>query len=50
MMIEDVIKKINIATGIYAILVLDGIHHHESQWTDRLVLVDISFRTSIWNT
>ena len=33
-----------------AILVLDGIHHHESQWTDRLILVDISFRTSIWNT
>ena len=36
MMIEDVIKKSISATGIYAILVLDDINNHESQWTDRI--------------
>ena len=31
-------------------LVLDDRNNYESQWTNRLVLVDISCRTSVWNT
>ncbi len=50
MTIEDVIKKSILATGIYGILVLDDKNNYESQWSDRLVLVGIYFRTSIWNT
>ncbi len=44
-------KKMTIEdAGIYGILVLDDKNNYESQWTDRLVLVDIYCRTSIWNT
>ena len=50
MTIEDVIKKINSAAGIYGILVLDDKNNNESQWSDRLVLVDIYCRIAIWNT
>ncbi len=50
MMIEDVIKKSILPLAFILFWFLDRIHYHESQWKDRLVLVDISFRTSIWNT
>lgn len=50
MTIGDVIKKINSATGIYGILVLDDKNNYEGQWADGLVLVGIYCRTSIWNT
>lgn len=43
-------KKINSATGIYGILVLDDKNNYEGQWADGLVLVGIYCRTSIWNT
>ena len=49
MTIEDVIK-INSATDIYGILVLDDKNNYESQRTDGLVLVDIYCRITIWNT
>lgn len=47
MTIDDVIKKINSAAGIYGILVLDDKNNYESQWSDRLVLVDIYCRITI---
>lgn len=34
----------------YGFLVLGDRNYYESQWTNRLVLVDFSCRTSIWNT
>ena len=42
--------KMNSAAGIYGILVLDDKNNYESQWSDRLVLVDIYCRIAIWNT
>ena len=49
MMIEDVIKKSILPLEFMLFWFWMISHHHESQWTDRLILVDISFRTSIWN-
>ena len=42
--------RLDSATGIYGILVLDDKNNYESQWSDRLVLVDIYCRITIWNT
>ena len=42
--------SINSAAGIYGILVLDDKNNYESQRSDRLVLVDIYCRITIWNT
>ena len=35
---------------LHGILVLDDRNNYESQWTNRLVLVDYFCRTSVWNT
>ncbi|MEQ2580162.1 hypothetical protein [Hominiventricola aquisgranensis] len=47
---EGIRQKIDSATGIYGILVLDDKNNYEGQWTDGLVLVGIYCWTSIWNT
>lgn len=51
MMIEDVIKKsiLPLAFMLFWFWMVSTIMKVSGQ-TDRLILVDISFRTSIWNT